>query len=259
MQAKITIITINLNNSAGLEQTIQSVISQPFQSIEYIVIDGDSKDESKEILKKYSDNVHTIISEKDTGIYNAMNKGIAHANGEYLLFLNSGDTLMSGNPLEQLVKEGNNADIIYGNIKTTEGNKFKEVVFPSVLSFKFFYINSLPHPCTLIRKMLFDKIGLYREDFKIASDWAFFTLAICKYNCSYKHVNITVANFMLGGLSSTHLGQISMEREQLLKEHFPAFANDYKELYEMADALNEAKKQFGYRAYRKFKNLFVHN
>ena len=113
-----------------------------------------------------------------------MNKGIAKSTGEYILFLNSGDTLMPNNPLQKLVDGSNNADIVYGNIKMTEGSKSREVIFPSKLSFKFFYINSLPHPCTLISKQLFDTVGMYREDFAIVSDWTFFTLAICRFNSS---------------------------------------------------------------------------
>ena len=253
---KISIITINLNNASGLEQTIQSVVLQSYQPIEYIVIDGNSTDGSKEVIEKYAANINIVVSEKDNGVYNAMNKGIAKSTGEYLLFLNSGDTLMQSNSLQQLVDGSNNADIVYGNIKMTEGNKSREVIFPSKLSFKFFYINSLPHPCTLIRKPVFDTVGLYREDFKIVSDWAFFALAICRYNSSYKHVNVTISNFMLGGLSSTQLDKIEEERKHVMDEYFPAFAVDYKELYEAEEALYKARKKLGYRVHRKIDQLF---
>ena len=253
---KISIITVNLNNASGLEQTIQSVIAQSYQPIEYIVIDGNSTDGSKTVIEEYAANINVVVSEKDNGVYNAMNKGIAKSKGEYLLFLNSGDTLMPNNPLQKLVDGSNNADIVYGNIKTTEGNKSREVIFPSKLSFKFFYINSLPHPCTLIRKKLFDTLGLYREDFTIVSDWAFFTLAICRYNSSYKHVKVTVSNFMLGGLSTTQLDKIEAERKQVMDEYFPAFADDYKELYEAEEALYKARKKLGYRVHRKIDQLF---
>lgn len=253
---KISIITVNLNNASGLEQTIQSVVAQSYQYIEYIVIDGNSTDGSKAIIEKYAININVVVSEKDNGVYNAMNKGIAKSTGEYLLFLNSGDTLMPNNSLQILVDESNNADLVYGNIKMTEGRKSREVIFPPKLSFKFFYINSLPHPCTLIRKQLFDTIGLYREDFAIASDWAFFTLAVCRYNCSYKHVNVSVSNFMLGGLSSTRLDKIEAERKQIMDEHFPAFADDYKELYETEEALYKTRKKLGYRVHKKLGQLF---
>ena len=90
---KLSIVTINYNDAIGLERTIQSVITQTFKDFEYIIIDGNSTDGSKEIIKKYSEKIQVAISEPDTGIYNAMNKGAALAKGEYLLFLNSGDNL----------------------------------------------------------------------------------------------------------------------------------------------------------------------
>ena len=253
---KISIITVNLNNASGLEQTIQSVVAQSYQPIEYIVIDGNSTDGSKTVIEKYAANINVVVSEKDNGVYNAMNKGIANSTGEYFLFLNSGDTLLQRNSLKKLIDGSNNADIVYGNIKMTEGSKSREVIFPSKLSFKFFYINSLPHPCTLIRKPLFDTVGLYREHFTIVSDWLFFTLAICRYSSSYKHVNVTVSNFMLGGLSSTQLDKIEAERKQVMDEYFPAFADDYKELHEAEEALYKARKKLGYRVHRKIDQLF---
>ena len=188
-----------------------------------------------------------------------MNKGIIKATGEYLLFLNSGDTLINVNSLQSLIDLGKNADIIYGNIKMTESSKSREVIFPQSLSFKFFFINSLPHPCTLIRKELFNVVGYYREDFKIAADWAFFVQAICKYNCTYQHVNVTVADFVLGGVSSTQLHIIEQERNQIYREFFPSFADDYKEMFILEMELSNAKKQLGYRVHKKVKTIFLKN
>ena len=256
---KISIITVNLNNAVGLEKTICSVIDQAYKPIEYIVIDGNSQDDSKSILEKYAQNIQVSISEKDNGIYNAMNKGISKSTGEYLLFLNSGDILLDNNPLEQLISFGKNADLIYGNIQVSDLAKKREGFFPDVLSFKFFYINSLPHPCTLIKKHLFDIVGCFREDFKIASDWALFVLAVCKYNCSYKHVNVLVSDFDSGGISSTQLQIIENERAIILKEYFAAFMNDYKDLYYLDDEVNKARKMLGYRIHNKLMQLFTGN
>jgi glycosyltransferase involved in cell wall biosynthesis len=90
---RLSIITINLNNASGLQKTFDSIFSQDFTAIEYIVIDGQSEDGSQELIKQYAGKINYCISEKDTGIYNAMNKGISKATGDYLLFLNSGDYL----------------------------------------------------------------------------------------------------------------------------------------------------------------------
>ena len=255
----LSVITVNLNNAAGLEQTILSVINQEYVPIEYIIIDGGSADESKQVIEKYSGSISYSIAEKDNGIYNAMNKGIAKATGDYLLFLNSGDTLLEGNSLEKLMGGGKNADIIYGNIKLSDVSNSREVLFPKSLSFKFFFINSLPHPCTLIRKELFNVVGLYRADFKIAADWAFFVQAICKYNCSYHYVNVTVANFVLGGVSSTQLHLIEKERSIIYHELFPAFVDDYKVMQCNELELNSVKKQIGYRVHKKVKTIFLKN
>ncbi len=256
---KISIITVNLNNAAGLEKTILSIARQNYPDIEYIIIDGGSTDDSNDVINRNRNVISYSISEKDKGIYNAMNKGIIKATGEYLLFLNSGDTLIKENSLQRLIYLGKNADIIYGDIKMSESSKSREVIFPPSLSFKFFFINSLPHPCTLIRKELFNAIGYYREDFKIAADWAFFVLAICKYNCTYQHVNVTITDFVLGGVSSTQLHIIEQERNQIYREFFPLFADDYKEMFTLEMELSNAKKQLGYRVHKKVKTIFLKN
>ena len=255
----ISIITVNLNNAAGLGKTICSVIEQTYKPIEFIVIDGDSTDGSKPILEKYSQQIQVTISEKDAGIYNAMNKGITKSTGEYLLFLNSGDILLDKNPLQQLISTGNNSDLIYGNIQVSDVDKKRNGIFPDILSFKFFYINSLPHPCTLIKRSLFNLAGLYREDLKIVSDWAFFVLAICKYNCSYKHVNVIVTDFDSTGISSTQLQLIEKERSIVLNEHFAPFINDYRDLYYLDNEVNKARKLLGYRIHNKLLKIFSGN
>ncbi len=255
----ISIITVNLNNAAGLEKTIRSVIKQAYCPIEFIVIDGDSIDDSKSVLDKYAGQIQVTVSEKDNGIYNAMNKGILKSTGEYLLFLNSGDILLENNPLSQLINTGNISDLIYGNIQVSDVDKKRDGIFPDILSFKFFYINSLPHPCTLIKRSLFNLVGLYREDFKIVSDWAFFVLAVCKYNCSYQHVNVLVANFDSGGISSTQLQLIEKERAIVMKEHFAPFMNDYRDLYYLDNEVNKARKLLGYRIHNKLVKFFSGN
>ena len=118
MNPKISVITISYNNKEGLEKSLKSVTSQDYKDFEYIVIDGGSNDGSKEILEKYSDKINYWVSEPDKGIYNAMNKGIEVANGEYLLFINSGDELFSSGILTEVVPELNGADIIAGNLCT---------------------------------------------------------------------------------------------------------------------------------------------
>ena len=112
---KLSVITINYNNRDGLRQTIESVVGQTYRDFEYIIIDGGSTDGSVDVIKEYADKIDYWVSEKDKGIYNAMNKGVAVALGEYCLFLNSGDTLCHPDVLAQVQKAGTDADIICRN------------------------------------------------------------------------------------------------------------------------------------------------
>src|SRR5690606_12018670 len=114
---KISIITVVYNNVRDIEYTIRSVISQTYPNIEYIVIDGASTDGTLDVINNYRDRINVVISEKDRGIYDAMNKGLATASGDYVLFLNSGDELFDDNSIQNVVEEGKGADIIYGETK----------------------------------------------------------------------------------------------------------------------------------------------
>ncbi len=131
----------------------------------------------------------------------------------------------------------------------------RKCLFPDKLTFKFFLINSLPHSSTIVRKKLYDTMGGFFEHLKIASDWAFFLLAINKYNYSYHHVPVFVSNFRLGSLSSKELKTIQKERTQILAEYFPMFLDDYKESEAAHKSLAAAKKQFGYRLHNKLKKI----
>ena len=256
MSPLVSIITVNLNNAQGLEKTIASAVNQTYTSVEVIVIDGASSDGSKTVIEKYSDRLKYWISERDNGVYNAMNKGILKSNGDYVLFLNSGDTFNSETGLASLINNGCKADIIFGDLVMVGEGKTRQVVFPDKVSFRFFLINSLPHPATLIKREIFDEIGLYNENYLIISDWLFFMLAICKYNYSYCHVPSFISNFQLGGLSSIEQAKIEEERLHALSKYFPAFLEDYKERDLLEKELALARKQIGYRVHNKLRKLF---
>ena len=195
----ISIITINKNNKQGVLYTLQSVIGQDFEDYELIVIDGASTDGSKEIIGSFSGNIKYWISENDNGVYHAMNKGIDNARGKYCLFLNSGDTFKDENSLSELCKSENDQDVIFGNIEQNGST----IVFPDVLTLYNLRWGSLPHPATLIKRDLFTFLGKYNEQYKIASDWEFWLKAIIIHNCSYKHINSTIAKVEKAGLSAT--------------------------------------------------------
>jgi glycosyltransferase involved in cell wall biosynthesis len=221
---RVSIITINLNNKPGLEKTIGSVITQTYPEIEFVVIDGLSEDGSVDIIKKNVDRVSYWVSEKDSGVYNAMNKGIAAATGDYLLFLNSGDVLNSNTVITELLKnEPGDIDLIYGNLERIffHGKK-STLIMPKKITFDHMIKDTIAHPATLIKRSLFDRHGLYDESLKIVSDWAFFIKVIIIENATYKYKNISVSSFSMDGLSSeaAHQQLIKKERGEVLQQLF---------------------------------------
>jgi glycosyltransferase involved in cell wall biosynthesis len=226
MNRKISIITINFNNKDGLEKTIKSIVDQNFTDYEYIIIDGGSTDGSVDVIKQYADKINYWISEPDKGIYNAMNKGILQAKGEYCLFLNSGDWLAEKNVLEQAcpyLKES--IDIISGNLYLCNPIKKEMKLWDDniVPDLKYFIISTLPHPSTFIRTALFKEIGLYNENYKIASDFDFFIKALIISKKTFQKTSIRISVFNMDGISS----QIEFnatgieERDQIIAQYFP--------------------------------------
>jgi glycosyltransferase involved in cell wall biosynthesis len=227
MSIKISIITINFNDKTGLEKTIKSIINQTWKGFESIVIDGGSNDGSKEIIEKYKNKISYSVSEPDTGIYNAMNKGITVAKGDFILFLNSGDCLHNPNVIDQVIKVlDSKISIYYGNLCITKnGVKNYLLTPPDTLDFLYFINNSLPHPASFIKKELFKKYFFYNENLKIISDWEFFVFCICKMNESYKHLNFEISDFDDAGVSSKIENQYLIKKEEklVLENHFPLF------------------------------------
>nr|WP_121269738.1 glycosyltransferase family 2 protein [Pedobacter schmidteae] len=241
---KVSIITVNYNNKAGLDKTIQSVTSQSYPNIEYIVIDGGSDDGSKAVLTKYNDKLAYAVSEPDKGIYNAMNKGIKVATGEYLLFLNSGDNLIDDQVIEKAVQYGLAEDLVYGDLVYVNGEIYTDWIAEDELTFDSFYEHTIPHPSTFIKRSLFETVGLYNEQLKIVSDWEFFLLATCRYNCSYKHINLPITHFYMDGISADPMNYESLlaERAAVLKRHFPFFLKDYEGHKKIKEQLRKVKK-----------------
>ena len=227
---KLSIITINLNNAAGLEKTIGSVRSQSFRNLEHIVIDGGSKDGSLEIIKRASDQIAYWISESDRGVYHAMNKGIRAAKGEYCYFLNSGDYLHDAQALALLGTDSISADIVNFDALVDDGREQIKVSAAKTISFRQFYTGSLLHQATLIKKDLFTRLGPYNENLKMLSDWEFFVKALFLHHCTYQAVPQLLAVFEANGYSSKPENYESglLERKQLLEQHFSRFLPDYR-------------------------------
>jgi glycosyltransferase involved in cell wall biosynthesis len=185
MPLKLSIITVNLNNAEGLRKTIESVISQTYNDYEYLIIDGGSTDGSVEIIKEFADKITYWVSEPDKGIYNAMNKGILKANGEYLQFLNSGDWLLNEKILYKLFNLSYSAEIIFGNTILTkaDGTTYLYLKKPiENISLAYFFTKTIQHQSSFIKKDLFNEL-LYDDELKIVADWKFFIQKIIIQNC----------------------------------------------------------------------------
>jgi len=214
---KLSIITINKNNSSGLKKTCLSVITQTYKDFEWIIIDGASEDDSVDIIKRYSENITYWVSEPDTGIYNAMNKGIKKTTGDYLLFLNSGDFLLHPWTLEKTLNEINTykqADVYFSDcVKDT----YEVKNYPQDINLDFFVRRMINHQNTLIRRELFNH-KLFNEKYKIVADWHFFITELIQHNISFFHIKTNIAVYDTNGVSEIYEDREGFERETILKE-----------------------------------------
>lgn len=227
----LSLITINFNNKLGLLKTIQSVKIQNFQDFEFIIIDGGSYDGSVDIINQYSDIITYWISESDSGIYDAMNKGIKQAKGEYCLFLNSGDWFYGNNVLKDCFEIGFSEDFVYGHQVFEYNGRFVEDLSLDVayLTFSTLKKSHIPHQCTFIKRNLFDKIGLYNEENKIISDWEFLMKGLFIYGCSIRRIPVEITVYDTNGLSSVDEFKKHQfeERRRFLDKQFNLFMPDY--------------------------------
>ena len=194
-----SIITINYNNKKGLQKTIESVISQTCRAFEWIIIDGGSSDGSKELIERYQDQIVYWCSESDKGIYNAMNKGIAHAEGDYLIFMNSGDCFYEPSTLEKVSHTVLADDIIYGDAMRM--NEESEVIWhsPHHIEKGFFYSGNICHQAMFIRTSLLKEEG-YDESYELYGDRARW-LKIANDGGTFNHIPIIVCSYEMGGRS----------------------------------------------------------
>ena len=268
---KLSIITINYNHLDGLKRTADSVLAQTWTDYEWIIVDGDSNDGSKEYIEQLAGKLQVIgtkkdstpwnvehfsmtdftaeswvkehgtnwieaatesdlsckqkllwCSERDKGIYNAMNKGIVKASGEYCLFLNSGDWLDYPNVLGNFFDNGIDADIVWGKCKKKVKGKNELVhvgAYKQTLDTVGLMCCTIPHQSCFIKRRLFESVGFYDEALKIVSDWKFFVLAISYWGVSNKFVDILISNMEPGGISDED--RYIEERESVFHALFP--------------------------------------
>jgi len=215
----LSIITVNKKNAAGLEKTIKSVICQTFADFEFIIIDGNSSDNSVEVIERYKDKINFWISEPDSGIYNAMNKGIRKAQGDYCLFLNSGDCLLKECTLTELFNEIRNtedAGIYYTDCIATNHPYFTP---PKLININYLIIHNLNHQNTLIKRSLFIEHGFYNEKYRIASDYEFWLKEFWTYKTIFKYINTNISLYDSFGIST--YSNFDFEVEDSIRFVFP--------------------------------------
>ncbi len=241
---KYSIITINFNNKNGLRKTIESVIRQTCRDFEYIVIDGGSTDGSIEVLKDYDEHITYWISEPDKGIYNAMNKGIAIATGEYLNFMNSGDCFYASNVLENVSKYNYDTDFIVGkdyhfNEKLQKGHAS---IQPPRTTMIHFFVATLDHQSSFIRRNLFID-SPYDEKYRLVSDWIFFTEKIVKEQKQVQFIPEIICRREEGGISEQQQEKNKIEINDYLHFFLPSG------VYEDYSTLSKLDKTSLYRLF----------
>ena len=224
---KISIITINFNNTEGLQRTILSVRNQTCSDYEYIVIDGGSNDGSVDIIKQNTDIINFWVSEKDKGIYHAMNKGIQKAQGEYCIFMNAGDTFYNHQVIEQVTQHHMVEDVVCGDLCMG-----KDIICPNPdqVTLRSLYKKTIFHQASFIKTTLL-KNKPYDETLRSASDWKWFLHTLIFENKTYNHLPIIIARFEGGGFSEkeSEVGQneVIQELQHMLPERIRQDYEDY--------------------------------
>jgi glycosyltransferase involved in cell wall biosynthesis len=213
----VTVITVVLNGDKHLEQTIQSVLSQSYDNIEYIIIDGQSKDMTLEIIKKYDSKIDYWSSEKDGGIYFAMNKGIARANGDIIGILNaddfySQDTIL--NVVNAFLKT--DADVFHGDIILQNEQQIR--MQPDI--HKMLQQPSIFHPTCFVKKEVYKTIGTFNTNYKISADYDFL-LRCLKSNYKFEYIPHVLTHFRPGGMSASCAS--NLEGYKIMKNHQTGF------------------------------------
>ncbi len=217
---KISIITVCFNSDKTIENTILSMLEQTYENVEYIIIDGKSTDGTLNIIKKYENRIVSIISEKDNGLYDAMNKGVKLATGDIVGILNSDDTFFNNEVLKNIANFhiNNNIDASVGDIvQHRNGRIIRKYQSKSWVPEKLKIGFMPPHPSVFFKKELFEKAGYYRLDFIVGADYELITRFFLKNNFNYKYSGITTTSMARGGVSSSGIKSYLLISKEIIK------------------------------------------
>ncbi|MBQ9239028.1 MAG: glycosyltransferase [Treponema sp.] len=251
MSILLSIVTINYNNKAGLQKTLQSVAAQTDGNYEHIIIDGGSTDGSVDVIRElledenYARHVSFWCSEPDDGIYPAINKGIPHINGDYCLILNSGDYLSGNDSLQKINRHMFDEDIVSFNYYRVGKGYRRFTTQAKKMTPAFWYLyDGLNHQSCLIKSSI-QKTHPYPTDYKIRNDSYFFMQLFLKYNCTYRHIDETIScyNDQNGVSAVADKKLMETERSELLKRFTPPqFVDDLKDYATLYIAVNRRYK-----------------
>jgi glycosyltransferase len=221
---KISIITVVYNNEATIRQALESVLNQSYSNIEYVIIDGKSKDNTVSIIEEYKNKLGYFISEPDKGLYDAMNKGIQAATGDVIGILNSDDLYQDSNVLSDVINQFNSdidLDIVYGNLVYVKKEEVDLVVrnWKSKDYYAKFFDdgNVPPHPSLFLKKEVYQKAGLFDLEYKLAADYEFMFRVFKKFNFKSKYINRLIVKMRLGGETNKSIQNIINQNKEILK------------------------------------------
>lgn len=220
----ISIITVVFNNEDTIREAIESVLGQTYKNIEYIIIDGGSKDSTVNFINKYKDQLGYFVSEKDNGLYDAMNKGIKACTGDVIGILNSDDLYEDLNVIASVMEEFNKdseLDILYGNLVYVKSNDTKKVVrnWKSKTYYKFFFehANVPPHPSLFVRSKVYNEIGLFDLRYKLAADYELMLRMFKNHNFKSKYINKLITKMRLGGATNQSFSNVVAQNKEILQ------------------------------------------
>jgi glycosyltransferase involved in cell wall biosynthesis len=221
---KISIITVVYNNERTIIDAMQSVLSQSYENIEYVIIDGGSKDNTVSQISQFNDKLGYFVSESDKGLYDAMNKGIQACTGDVIGILNSDDLYQDLEVISDVMKEFNNnpdLDIVYGDLVYVKSEDTSKVVrnWKSKAYYNRFFENANvpPHPSLFVRRKVYQEAGLFDLQYKLAADYEFMLRMFKKHNFKSKYINRLIIKMRLGGATNQSFTNVLNQNKEILK------------------------------------------